>query len=122
VFAVIQLLTIDITSIAVGHPLSAALVLLVACLSLLEAVLAAGFGVQFSLRAPTVRAAARKLGLLSFLVILPVSLVNVLAVSDRGDALSAVALLAAVAVLLAADAALLALARARFKRGRLLLD
>ncbi len=60
VVALVQLLAITATSVAVGHALSPVIVVVVAGLSLLEAVLAAGFGVQFSLRAPTVRVAARE--------------------------------------------------------------
>ena len=122
VVALVQLAAITATSVVVGHALSPFIVVIVAGLSLLEAVLAAGFGVQFSLRAPTVRAAARKLGQLSIFLIIPVSLLNVFAASNRGGALYAVSLLAAVLALLGADAALLALAKARFRRGQLLLD
>jgi ABC-2 type transport system permease protein len=122
VLALVQLAAIEATSIVVGHALSPVLVVTVAILSLLEAVLAAGFGVQFSMHAPNVRAAARKLGQLAFLLILPVSFLNVFAVSEPGGTLYTVLLVAAVAGLLAADAALLALAKARFRRGQLLLD
>jgi ABC-2 type transport system permease protein len=120
--ALVELAVIEVTSAAVGHALSAVSLVLVVFLSLLDAVLASGFGVQFSLRAPTVRAAARRLGQLSFVVVLPVSAVNILAVSNRDDAWYPALLVGAFAVLIAADVALLALARARFRRGRLLLD
>lgn len=120
--ALVQLAAIEATAIAVGHPLGVDVLVIIGVLSLFEAVLAAGFGVQFSLRAPTVRAATRKLGLLSFLVVIPVSLLNVLAVRDRDASLFPLVLALAVLALLAADAALLALAKARFRRGRLLLD
>lgn len=120
--ALVQLAAIEATAIVLGYPIAADLVLIVAALSLLEAILAAGFGVQFSLRAPTVRVAARKLGLLAFLLIIPVSLLNVLAVSDRNKGYYPYALTAAFVVIIAADAGLLLLAKARFRRGRLLLD
>jgi ABC-2 type transport system permease protein len=122
VFALVQLAAVTAVSIAVGHPLSAGLVFVIAVLSLFEAILAAGFGVQFSLRAPTVRAAARKLGQLSFLLVLPVSGLNVLAAQNPGGIVWALVVIAATLVLVAADVALLALAKARFRRGQLLLD
>ena len=50
--ALVQLAGVWGTSIAIGHGLSPGLVLVVAVLALLEAVLAAGFGVQLSMRAP----------------------------------------------------------------------
>ena len=117
-----QLAAIQATSIAVGHALSPVLVVTVAILSLLEAILAAGFGVQFSMHAPTVRAASRRLGQLAFLLILPVSFLNVFAVSQPGGTLYTVLLVAAVVALVAADVVLLAVAKARFRRGQLLLD
>jgi ABC-2 type transport system permease protein len=122
VLALVQLAAIETTAIVVGHPISLVLVVTVAILSLLESILAAGFGVQFSMHAPNVRAASRKLGQLAFLLILPVSFLNVFAVSESGGTLYTLLLIAAVAGLVAADAALLALARARFRRGQLLLD
>src|SRR5262249_380875 len=78
--AVLELGVIEVVSVAVGHGLPARSVALVATLSLLDAALAVGFGVQFSLRAPTVRLAARKVGQFSFFVVVPVSAVNSLAV------------------------------------------
>ncbi len=120
--ALLQLAAVDATSIAIGHTLSIALVLTVAALSAFEAVLAAGFGVQLSMRAPTVRSAARKLGVLSFVLVIPVSLLNVLVVSERGHDHYALLVVASFLGLAALDAAMLWLARARFRRGRLLLD
>jgi ABC-2 type transport system permease protein len=122
VLALAQLGAIEITSIAIGHTLPPELVVLIAVLSLFEAVLAAGFGVQFSLRAPTVRAAARKLGLLSFVVVIPVSLLNSLVVSEHGGDYYPLIVAAALVGLAVVDAAMLSLVKTRFRRGQLLLD
>jgi ABC-2 type transport system permease protein len=122
ILALVQLAAIQVTSIVVGHALSPILAVTVGVLSLLEAILAAGFGVQFSMHAPSVRAASRKLGQLAFLLILPVSFLNVFVVSEPGGTLYTVLLVAAVIALVAADVVLLAVAKARFRRGQLLLD
>ena len=68
------------------------------------------------------RVAARRLGQISFLVIVPVSAINILAITDTDDAWYPAVLAAAFAALIAADVVLLAVAQARFRRGRLLLD
>jgi ABC-2 type transport system permease protein len=122
VLALVQLAAIQVTSIVVGHTLSPILAVTVAILSLLEAILAAGFGVQFTMHAPSVRAASRRLGQLAFLLILPVSFLNVFAVSDPGGTVYTVLLVTAVIALVVADVVLLAIAKARFRRGQLLLD
>jgi ABC-2 type transport system permease protein len=122
VIALVQLAAVMVTSILLGHALSAGLVFVIAVLSLFEAILAAGFGVQFSLRAPTVRAAARRLAQVSFLLVLPVSGLNVLAAQNPGGIGWALVVIAGTFVLVVADLALLGLARARFRRGQLLLD
>jgi ABC-2 type transport system permease protein len=120
--ALLELATIEVTSGALGHALGARPLAIVAALSLLDATLAAGFGVQFSLRAPTVRVSARRLGQVSFLIIVPVSAINVLAITDTNDSWYPAVLATAFVALIVVDLALLALAQARFRRGRLLLD
>jgi ABC-2 type transport system permease protein len=120
--SVAQLVAVAISSAAGGHIISPALLVIVAVLALLEAGLAAGFGVQFSLRAPTVRAAARKSAQYSIVVNLLGSGVNVLVVGSQSGLLRLIVVGAAVLVLVAADLSLFAVARARFRRGRLLLD
>lgn len=122
VLAVVQLAAVGLASAVAGHAISPLLLLLVALLALLEATLAAGFGVQFSLRAPSVRAAARKQAQYSIFLNLLASGVNVLAAAPVGGLFRPLALVAAFLVLVSADALLLGLARARFRRGRLLLD
>ena len=122
VLSLAQLAAVEITSVAVGHPVPASTAVAVAFLSVFEAVLAAAFGLQFSLRAPTVREAARKTGQLGFLVILPVSLLNVFVVENPGETWSTVLVAVAVVALVASDVGLVVLARARFRRSRLLLD
>ena len=120
--ALAQLLAVGVSSAAAGHIINPILLAVVAVLALLEAGLAAGFGVQFSMRAPTVRAAARKSAQYSIVVNLLGSAVNVLVVGGQSGFLRAVVVLAAVVLLVAADVTLFGLARARFRRGRLLLD
>ena len=120
--ALVQLAGVWGTSIAIGHGLSPGLVLVVAVLALLEAVLAAGFGVQLSMRAPTVRAAARKLGVLSFLMVIPISLLNVFVASVRGDDYYALIVVGVFLGLAAIDAGVFLIAKTRFRRSQLLLD
>jgi len=120
--ALIQLVTIGLASAAAGTALSPVLLSIVAGFSLIEAVLAAAFGLQFSLRAPTVRAAARKQVQYSLFVNLVASGVNVLAAAPLKGAGRPLVLLGALAVLVAADVVLIQIARSRFRRGELLLD
>lgn len=98
--------------------------------SLLTAALAAGAGVLVSLRAPTVRQAQQTLGIITMVIVwVPILGVNVLPREwlstagrlARGMDISQ-ALLVAALVLGIADAGLVAAARARFKRARLILD
>jgi ABC-2 type transport system permease protein len=122
VLALIQLLAVGLASAVAGRAIPPLLLLLVAVLALLEAILAAGFGVQFSFRAPTVRVAARKQAQYSIFINLVASGVNVLAVAPVHGPLRPVAVAAAVIVLVVADASVLLMAHARFRRGRLVLD
>ncbi len=99
-------------------------------ISLLTAALAAGVGVLVSLRASTVRQAQQTLGMATLLVVwVPILAMGVLPASwqqaiGRGlqaaDSISA--LLGAMLALAAVDVVLVAAARARFRRARLILD
>jgi ABC-2 type transport system permease protein len=120
--ALLQLAVIGIASSLAGRGTPVAVLVVVALLSLLEATLSAGFGVQFSLRAPSVRAAARKQAQYAIFVNLLASGVNVLAATPVSGPGRPLAVAAAFVVLAGADAGLLGLARVRFQRGRLLLD
>jgi ABC-2 type transport system permease protein len=120
--ALVQLVAIAVFSSVAGGMLSPALLALVAVLALLEATLAAVFGVQFSIRAPTVRAAGRRQAQFAIFINIVVSAVNVLAATPTRNALRPIALTAAFVLLVAADVVLFNVARRRFRRGRLLLD
>lgn len=120
--ALVQLGAIAVFSSVAGEMLSLALLALVAVLAFLEATLAAVFGVQFSIRAATVRAAGRRQAQFAIFINIVVSAVNVLAATPTRNALRPIALIAAFVVLLAADFVLLRIAFRRFRRGRLLLD
>jgi ABC-2 type transport system permease protein len=119
--ALVQLLTLGVVSAAFGHAINPGLLGIVALLGLPEGVLAAAFGVQFSLRAPTVRAAGRKAAQYSIVVNLVVSAANAFVVAGSGAA-RVFAGLAALVVLVIADISLFGVARVRFRRGQLLLD
>jgi ABC-2 type transport system permease protein len=98
--------------------------------SLLTAALAASVGVLVSLRAPTVRQAQQTLGIITMVIVwVPILGVNVLPrewLSTVGRLARGVdisqALLVAALVLGIVDAGLVAAARARFQRARLILD
>ncbi|MCL6429821.1 MAG: ABC transporter permease [Anaerolineae bacterium] len=99
-------------------------------ISLLTAALAAGVGVLVSLRASTVRQAQQTLGMATLLVVwVPILAMGVLPASWQqaiGRGLQAAdstgALLGAMVALAAVDVVLVAAARARFRRARLILD
>ena len=74
--ALVQLVALEIGSALGGNPVSGWIIVVVGCLTVLEATLAAALGVQFSLRAPTVRAAARKQVFYSLVVTLIVASIN----------------------------------------------
>ena len=101
-----------------------------AVVSLLTAGLAAGFGVLVSLRAPTVRQAQQTLGMITMVIVwLPILGLNLLPKEWRaamgrlaGDIDARQALLWGALVLAVANVALVAAARARFRRARLILD
>jgi ABC-2 type transport system permease protein len=120
--ALVQLAAVEIGAVLGGRAIPAWVIVVVAVLSALEATLAAAFGVQFSLRAPTVRAAVRKQGLYSLVVTIVAAGVNGVVAAPASAVVHVVAVAVGVTVLLAADAVLLAIAQARFRRGRLLLD
>jgi ABC-2 type transport system permease protein len=120
--ALVQLAAIEVGASLGGRAVAAWLIAVVALLSLLETALAATFGIQFSLAAPTVRAAARKQSLYALFVTLLASSIN-LAVASPGDVeVRVLAFAGGAAFLVAADAALLAVTRRRFRRGRVRLD
>ncbi|HEX9531077.1 MAG TPA: ABC transporter permease [Acidimicrobiales bacterium] len=118
--ALIQLLAVAVTGIALSpaHRVSAGLIAVVALFALLEATLSAALGVQFSVRAATVRAAARSQAQVGIVLSLLAGGANFAVADPRlgGPVVAG----AAFVVLVAADAVLLGLARARFRRGRLL--
>jgi ABC-2 type transport system permease protein len=125
VVALVQLVAIVVSAATFGAAsgrdrLGAGLIGVVAVLALLEAVLSAGLGVQFSLRAATVRAAARSQAQANIVLSLLAGGAN-FAVAAAGVAGAWVAV-AAVSVLVLADTSLLTWGRVSFRRGRLLLD
>ncbi|MDI7275858.1 MAG: ABC transporter permease subunit [Anaerolineae bacterium] len=99
-------------------------------ISLLTAGLAAGAGVLVSLRASTVRQAQQTLGMATLcLVWLPILAINLLPKSWQATIAQGLsttdstrALAVAMLVLVAVDVALVAAARTRFRRARLILD
>jgi ABC-2 type transport system permease protein len=122
VLALTQLVAVGLASAIAGRGVPPLLLLLVAVLALLEAVLAAGFGVQFSFSAPTVRVAARKQAQYSVFINVIASAVNVLAVAPTHGPVRPVAVVTAIVVLVVSDTVLVAMAHTRFRRGRLVLD
>jgi ABC-2 type transport system permease protein len=120
--AMVQLTAVEIGAALGGHSFTVPELVIVAVLSLLEATLAAAFAVQFSLRAPTVRVATRKQAQYAIVVTILASSVNVVAATPANSLTRVTIVATAAAILIFLDAALISLGRARFRRGRLLLD
>ena len=102
--------------------MSPTLLLVVSLLSLLEAVMAAGFGVQFSLHADSVRAAGRKFGQYAVFMNMIGAAVNGLVVAPASGAVRLGIATIAAFVLLIIGGTLIVLTRVRFRRSELLLD
>lgn len=120
--AMVQLAAVEIGASLGGHSFTVPELVIVAFLSLLEATLAAAFALQFSLSAPTVRVATRKQAQYSIVVTIAASGVNVVAATPDNSLTRVAVIAAAAATLTLLDVALISLGRARFRRGRLVLD
>jgi ABC-2 type transport system permease protein len=118
----VGLVAVGVASAFAPAPISPTVLLLISLLALLEAVLAAGFGVQFSLHADSVRAAGRRFGQYAiFMNMIGAAAIGLVVAPASGAVRLGIAAITAI-VLLVMDVTLILLARLRFRRSELLLD
>jgi ABC-2 type transport system permease protein len=123
--AVCEMFVVALAALITGggqSPFDGATLAGVAALALLEAALSAIVGVLVSIGSPTVRAAQRSMALFSMVGGIVGGLANIVFVLAQRRTVGALAMVAVAGGLALMDGFLLLVTRARFSRGRMLLD